>query len=116
MQAPLFVHSLADAERQALEAGLRSSDAFVLRRCQVLPASARGEHSPAIARQVGCSEQAVRNVLHAFNRTGLAALVYWWWLRRAARARPPKQRRLRPADWSRRSLVADPRLDRIEWR
>ena len=74
MQASLFVRPLTDAERPALEAGLRSSDAFVLRRCQILLASARQEHTPAIARQVGCSEQAVRNVLHAFNRTGLAAL------------------------------------------
>jgi len=49
-------------------------------------------------------------------RVATAALVYCGWLRRAARARPPKQHRLRPADWSRRSLVADPRLDRIEWR
>jgi transposase len=74
MQAPLFARPLTDAEREALEAGLRSSDAFVLRRCQVLLASARGERAPAIARHLGCSEQAVRNVLHAFNRTGLAAL------------------------------------------
>ena len=74
MQAPLFVRPLTDAERQTLEAGLRSSDAFVLRRCQILLASTRGEHAPAIARQLGCSEQAVRNVLHACNRRGLAAL------------------------------------------
>ena len=74
MQAPLFARPVTDAEREALEAGLRSSDAFVLRRCQILLASARGEHAPAIARQVGCSEQAVRNVLHAFNREGTAAL------------------------------------------
>ena len=74
MQAPLLVRPLLDAERAALEAGLRSPDAFVLRRCQILLASARGEHAPAVARAVGCSEQAVRNVLHAFNRAGLAAL------------------------------------------
>jgi len=74
MQAPLFVRPLTDAEREALEAGLRSSDAFVLRRCQILLASARQAHTPAIAQQVGCSEQAVRNVLHAFNRTGLTVL------------------------------------------
>jgi transposase len=74
MQAPLFVRPLTDAEREALEAGLRSSDAFVLRRCQILLASARQERSPTIARLVGCSEQAVRNILHAFNRTGVAAL------------------------------------------
>ena len=70
-----------------LEAGLRSPDAFVLRRCQVLLASARGEHAPAIAHQLGCSEQAVRNVLHAFNRTGLAAL----------QARSSRPHTLRPA-------------------
>ena len=74
MQTPLFARPVTDAERRALEAGLRSSDALVLRRCQILLASARQERSPAIARQVGCSEQAVRNVLHAFNRTGTAAL------------------------------------------
>ena len=74
MQAPLYVRPVMDAERQALEAGLHSSDAFVLRRCQILLASARQERTLAIARQVGCSEQAVRNVLHAFNRRGLSAL------------------------------------------
>jgi transposase len=37
-------------------------------------ASVRGEHVPAIARSLGCSEQAVRNALQAFNATGLAAL------------------------------------------
>jgi hypothetical protein len=39
MKRPIFVRSLSDAERQHLEAGLRSSDAFVLRRCQILLAS-----------------------------------------------------------------------------
>lgn len=81
MQTPLLVRPVTDAERRALEAGLRSSDAFVLRRCQIVLASARQDRSPAIARQVGCSEQAVRNVIHAFNRTGLGAL-------RAASSRP----------------------------
>jgi hypothetical protein len=36
---PKFVRPLEDAEREALAAGLRSSDAFVLRRCQILLAS-----------------------------------------------------------------------------
>jgi transposase len=74
MQHPLFVRPLTDAERQAVEAGLRSSDAFVLRRCQILLASTRGERAPVIAQQLGCSDQAVRNVLHAFNQMGLAVL------------------------------------------
>ena len=58
---------MTDAERRPVEAGLRSSDAFVLRRCQVLLASARGERAPAIARQLGCDDRTVRDAIHAFN-------------------------------------------------
>ena len=39
MRPPIFVRPLTDAERTALTMGLRSSDAFVLRRCQMLLAS-----------------------------------------------------------------------------
>jgi transposase len=63
-----------DEERRALEAGLRSADAFVLRRAQIILTSARGEWAPRIAQQVGCGEQTVRNVLHGFNARGLAVL------------------------------------------
>ena len=58
-----------------MAAGLRSADAFTLRRCQIVLASARGERAPAIARSLGCSDQTVRNALHAFDRDGMAALV-----------------------------------------
>jgi transposase len=75
MQAPLFVRPLTDAEREALEAGLRSSQAFTLRRAQILLASARGEHTPAIAATLGCSDQTVRNALAAFAVRGVAALT-----------------------------------------
>jgi transposase len=54
-----------------LEAGLRSSDAFVLRRCQILLASSRGENAYQIARSLGCNPQTVRNAIHAFNERGL---------------------------------------------
>jgi transposase len=74
MRPPIFVRPLTGAERQRLEAGLRSPDAFVLRRCQILLASARGERAAAIARQVGCDDQTVREAIHAFNARGLAAL------------------------------------------
>lgn len=74
MQAPLLVRPLTDGERQALEDGLRASDAFILRRCQILLASARGEHTPAIARALGCDTQTVRNAIHAFHADGLTAL------------------------------------------
>ena len=65
---------VTDAERRQLEDGRRSPDAFVLRRCQILLASARGERAPAIARQLGCDDQTVREAIHAFNTRGLAAL------------------------------------------
>ena len=73
-KAPLFVRPLTDAEREALEAALRSADAFVLRRAQILLASARGEPVGAIAALVGYSGQAVRQVIHAFEREGLGML------------------------------------------
>lgn len=74
MRTPIFVRRLTDAERQALTAGLRSSDAFVLRRCQILLASARGERAPRIAEHLGCDDQTVLDALHAFKALGLAAL------------------------------------------
>lgn len=74
MRPPILVRPLTDAERQALTAGLRSTDAFVLRRCQIVLASARGERAPRIAEQVGCDDQTVLDGLHAFNAHGLAAL------------------------------------------
>src|SRR5919198_2351904 len=73
-KAPLFVRPPTDAERQALEDGLRSSDAFVLRRAQIILASAQGESVGVIAPRVGFRGQAVRDVIHAFNARGVAVL------------------------------------------
>src|SRR5947208_9145334 len=73
-KAPLFVRPPTDAERQALEDALRSPDAFVLRRAQIIRASAQGEQVGVIAPRVGFSGQAVRNVIRAFNARGVAAL------------------------------------------
>jgi protein-S-isoprenylcysteine O-methyltransferase Ste14 len=39
MRRPLFVRTIGEDERKQLESGLRSTDAFVLRRCQILLAS-----------------------------------------------------------------------------
>jgi transposase len=75
MQIPLLVRPLTDAERRALEAGLRSPAAFTVRRAQIVLASARGEHVPAIARALGCDEQTVRNAIRAFAAHGTAALT-----------------------------------------
>ena len=65
---------MTDAERQQVEAGLRSSDAFVLRRCQILLASARGERAISMAQHLGGDDETVRQAIHAFNAKGLHAL------------------------------------------
>jgi len=75
MQAPRFVRPPTESEQQALAAGLRAADAFTLRRSQIVLASARGERAPAIARSLGCTDQTVRNAIHAFDARGTAALV-----------------------------------------
>jgi transposase len=75
MKPPIFVRELSKKERERLEAGLRSKDAFVLRRCQILLASARGLSPPKIAESLGCASQTVRNAIRAFNERGLDALV-----------------------------------------
>ena len=74
VRPPIFVRRPTDEEQRVLEAGLRSADATVLRRSQIILASARGERVPQIARQVGCGEQSVRNVIHTFNGRGTAVL------------------------------------------
>jgi transposase len=74
MKPPLFVRSLAEAERAALRQGLRSPDAFTLRRCQILLASDRGQRPAQIAAAVGCGVQTVRDALHAFTAEGLGCL------------------------------------------
>ena len=75
MKPPIFIRTLSKQERRELEAGLRSSNAFVLRRCQILLASSRGEHPPRIAENLGCGSQTVRNAIHAFTERGLSALT-----------------------------------------
>jgi len=71
MKRPIFVRPLSDAERESLEAGLRSPDAFTLRRCQILLASNRGKNAYQIAHELGCNPQTARNAIHAFNEKGL---------------------------------------------
>jgi transposase len=75
MKPPIFVRELSEKEREALETGLRSKDAFVMRRCQILLASARGMSPPKIAQSLGCASQTARNAIRAFNERGLDALV-----------------------------------------
>jgi hypothetical protein len=74
MKPPLHIRHVTDEERAALEAGLRSSDAFTVRRCQILLASAERQKPSAIAKTLRCAPQTVRNVLHACNARGLACV------------------------------------------
>jgi len=71
---PIYVRPLNLEEQVALEAGLRSPDAFTLRRCQILLASAEHQKSSRIAKSLRCSTQTVRNTLRDFEERGLACL------------------------------------------
>src|ERR671910_176105 len=85
MRPPIFVRSLSDTEKEQLETALRSKDAFVMRRAQVILASERGERASRIARSLGCGSQTARDAIHDFNERGLAAL--------AAKSSRPKRTR-----------------------
>jgi transposase len=69
-----FVRTLTADERQQLQARLRSADAFTLRRCQIVLASAAGQTPALIARNLGCTPRCVRNAIHAWAQDGLACL------------------------------------------
>jgi len=75
MMPPTFVRPLGDPERQAIRAGLRSPDAFTLRRSQILLASADGRLPSQIAVGLGCSSQTVRNAIRAFHVAGTDCLL-----------------------------------------
>jgi transposase len=74
-KAPIYVHQLTDEERTALTAGLRSKDAFVLRRCQILLASASGKRASQIAGDLGCDTDTCLKAINAFNAAGLECLT-----------------------------------------
>src|SRR3954454_22929683 len=75
MHPPIFVREPSDAERARLDAALRASDAFTVRRAQIVLASAEGRRPRAIARDLRCAVQTVRNGIRAFDAGGLAALT-----------------------------------------
>ena len=97
MPPPLFVRPLPAHERQALEAGLRSSDAFVVRRCQCLLKSAEGKTPRQVQAQLGWSDQCVREAIHAFAAEGVGCLE-------------PKSHRPKSA----RKQLDDPALEQLQ--
>ena len=71
---PYLYSPLTADERATLETGLRSASAFTVRRCQILLASAERQPTTTIARELRCTDQTVRNTMHAFHQRGLAVL------------------------------------------
>jgi len=74
MKSRIFIQKISDEEREKIESGLQSSEAFVMRRCQILLASERGESIKTIAEQLGCSLELPRIVINGFNEKGLEIL------------------------------------------
>ena len=71
----LYVRNLTNEERQAIKAGLRSSSAFTVRRCQILLMSSTEQLKPKeIGQRLHCSDQCVRDALRAFEQEGLGCL------------------------------------------
>jgi len=71
-RAPIYVRPLTAEERSALTAGLRSRDGFMLRRSQILLASANDKRASQIAAELGCDTDTALNAINAFNRAGLS--------------------------------------------
>src|SRR5229473_628553 len=67
---PLCQIFLAVSHEATLRGSLHASEACTLRRSQILLASAEGKTPRQIARQVGCTDQTVRNVIRAFEWEG----------------------------------------------
>lgn len=75
MKPPIFIRSLTTQELHQLRASLRSQEAFVLKRCQILLASAQGQTVPQIAGTLGYQPNNVRQIIHAFNQHGVVVLT-----------------------------------------
>lgn len=107
MRTPIVARALTDEERQALEKGLRSGSAFTVRRCQiVLMSSQERLTARIIAERLKCSDQCVREALHAFEAEGLSSL------QRKSRARHDNQQAFdeRGQAWLKAVIRQSPRL------
>jgi len=80
MAEPVRARRLSDEEgRRLLQIVRRGKHGSVrVRRAMIIMASASGTQVPAIARLVAADEDTVRDVIHAFNQKGLAALDPRW--------------------------------------
>ena len=80
MAEPVRARRLSDEEGRRLQQIVRRGkhESVRVRRAMIIMASASGTLVLAIARLVAADEDTVRDVIHAFNAKGLAALDPWW--------------------------------------
>ncbi|WP_371785053.1 IS630 family transposase [Streptosporangium subroseum] len=80
MAEPVRARRLSEDEGRRLQQIMRRGrhDSIRVRRAMIIMASASGTPAPAIARLVAAHEDTVRDVIHAFNERGLAALDPQW--------------------------------------
>jgi transposase len=71
----LYAHQPTEEEREQLEAGLKSNIALTVRRCQMILMSADEQLKvDVIGQRVGRSGQTVRDVINAFDKTGIGCI------------------------------------------
>ncbi len=80
MAEPVRARRLSDEEGRRLQQIVRRGKhgSVRVRRAMIIMASASGTPAPAIARLVAADDDTVRDVIHAFNARGLAALDPRW--------------------------------------
>src|SRR5215470_10545066 len=80
MAEPVRARRLSDEEGRRLQQVVRRGKhgSIRVRRAMIIMASASGTPVSAIARLVAADEDTVRDVIHAFNAKGLAALDPRW--------------------------------------
>src|SRR6266542_457555 len=80
MAEPVRARRLSEDEGRRLQQIVRrgKGGSIRVRRAMMIMASASGTPVPAIARLVAADEDTVRDVIHAFNQKGLAALDPRW--------------------------------------
>jgi|SRR5579862_4581152 len=69
------IREITPEEKTILRNGLRSSSAFTLRRSQIVLMRVEEQLTPKqIGERLRCSDQGVREAIHAFNHDGLSCL------------------------------------------
>lgn len=72
---PLYARAITEAERIQLRQSLKAKSGFTVRRAQMILKSAdEGLKVGDIAQELGCSDQTVRETIHAFEAEGIGCL------------------------------------------